>query len=466
MQIKYSSAFLSIFFLFYSSLAMAELPTLGDPTLKAFSSKEELKLGKAFYQALRTNLEFIDDLPLNYYLKSLGKKLASHSDAAGQRFKFYIVKSDSINAFAGPDAHIGINSGLILKSRNESQLASVLAHEISHISQRHLARAIDASGQSVVATFATVLAAILLGAENPEAGHAILVTGMAGAQQASLNFTRSNEYESDRIGISILSKAGINPSGMVEFFEILLSQSGTSDFEYLRTHPLSSNRVSEARNRIKEENAALPNDSEDFRFAKARLEVLAHPRPEKIMNHSEISTESSIIERYRKALAYTRSDQPSGAIQLLSAKPVNEPVHPWVKMALADAYLDNNQPEHGLAILEALSTSYPGYLPVTMAYTKALIDNQQSLKSISLLKHQLQKDDDAIIHQTLAHAYFINGQVAAALESTGNQYERQGYIELATQQYNSALQQPKINITTRQRLETKIQALKKALQSE
>ncbi len=469
MKKKYVIPVLAMFILIYSCQALAELPTLGDPTLKSFSSKEEAKLGKAFYQTLRNNLEFIDDPQLTEYLKSIGEKLASHSDAAGRSFKFHIIKSARINAFAGPDAHIGINSGLILESKTESQLASVVAHEIAHISQRHLARALDSSGQSVVATFATVLAAILLGTQNPEAGHAVLVTGLAGAQQASLNFTRSNEYESDRIGISILARAGINPIGMVEFFETLLSLSGSNDIsgiEYLRTHPLNSHRVSEARHRIKEEDSKLPEDSENFQFAKARLEVLTHPRPEtiSITNNEKISHHK--IVRYKQALIAIESDKPSEAIKLLTQWQEAEQVHPWIKLALAEAYIDNHQPASGIAILEALSSRYPRYLPVTMAYSEALTANQQAQKSISLLKHQLQYNDNASIHQALARAYFINGQIAAALEATGNQYERQGYIELALQQYESASQQPDIKQTTRQRLETKIEKLKNSIQSE
>ena len=148
-------------------------------------------LGLGFYRSLREKLTFIDDLQINYYLDSVGQRLASHSDAAGDRFRFFIIKAPTINAFAGPAAYIGIHTQLILEAKNESQLASVLAHEIAHVSQRHLARAFDNSGQSTALTIATLLAAILVGTQDSQAGQAVLMSGIAGNQQSSINFTRS-----------------------------------------------------------------------------------------------------------------------------------------------------------------------------------------------------------------------------------------------------------------------------------
>ena len=439
-----------------SKPAYAELPELGDPTLKAFSTAEEKKLGLTFYRTLKNNLSFIDDPQLNYYIKNLGQKLASHSDAASKDFKFFIVHSPSINAFAGPDAYIGINSGLFLESSNESQLASVLAHEISHISQRHLARAIDESGSSAIATFATVLAAILLGSQDSQVSQAILYSGLAGAQQSAINFTRSNEYEADRIGINILAKTGINPQGMVDFFSTLLSKSGVGGIEYLRTHPLNTNRVSEAKDRIKNVQRNYPEDSQDFQFAHARLEVLSSTNSSN--QEKKISTDKGDISTYKRSLEQIRNNEFSIAIKNLELL-ANKNNHPWIKLALAEAYLLNKQNQQALSILSKLSEHFPGYLPVTILYTRTLNASSQAQKSINILKHQLQTSDDPIIHKTLAQAYFKNGQISAALESTGNQYKIEGYYELALQQYEMALQQTNLSITTKQRLQTKKESL-------
>jgi predicted Zn-dependent protease len=441
--------------------ALADLPTLGDPTLDSFSSKDEQQLGLAFYRSLRANLAFIDDLQINYYISSIGQRLASNSDAAGEKFHFFIIKAPTINAFAGPAAYIGIHTQLILEAKNESQLASVLAHEIAHVSQRHLARAFDNSGKSTALTIATLLAAILVGTQDSEAGQAVFMSGIAGSQQSSINFTRSNESEADRVGIGILTETGINPEGMVEFFEILLNKSPDNGIEYLRTHPLNTSRVSEAKDRVNQKSENLPKDSLDFEFAKARLVILLSKQPEHYLDDNVVG--DGIIGKYQKALALMRVQKAEAAIEILN-KQVAQHQHPWLRLALAEAYTINKDDKKALEVLSALANLYPGYLPVTIAYTSALNDNKMPEKSIPLLKKQLQIDDNAIIHEALAKAYYANGQISAALESTGNQYARQGYIELAIQQYDNALKQADISTSTKQRLETAKQELKKVMQ--
>ena len=440
--------------------AYANLPTLGDPTLGSFSSKEEQQLGLAFYRSLRANLVFIEDLQINYYLNSIGQRLASHSDAAGDKFHFFIIKAPTINAFAGPAAYIGIHTELILEAENESQLASVLAHEIAHVSQRHLARAYDNSGQSTALTIATLLAAILVGTQDTQAGQAVLMSGIASNQQSSINFTRSNEYEADRVGIGILADTGINPEGMVEFFEILLDQSPDGGIEYLRTHPLSVNRVSEAKNRLDKKTADLPKDNLDFQFTKARLILLLSKQPEYYLDDDVVG--DGLIGQYQKALAAMRTQKPDAAIKILN-KLTKQHQHPWIRLALAEAYTVKNDDKKALEVLNALAKLYPGYLPVTMAQVKALNNNDMPDKSIAILKNQLQIDDYGIIYEALAKAYYANGQIGAALESTGDQYARQGYIELAIQQYDNALSQENVSQSTKQRLETAKEELKKAI---
>ena len=441
--------------------AHANLPTLGDPTLDSFSTREEQQLGLAFYRSLRANLTFIDDLQINYYLNSIGQRLASHSDAAGDKFHFFIIKAPTINAFAGPAGYIGIHTQLILESENESQLASVLAHEIAHVSQRHLARAYDNSGNSTALTFATLLAAILIGTQDTQAGQAVLMSGIAGSQQSSINFTRSNEYEADRVGIGILTDTGINPEGMVDFFEILMHKSPDNGIEYLRTHPLNSNRVSEAKDRVTEEGLKLPSDTLDFQLAKARLVMLMTKQPDAYLDDALVG--DGFIGQYQKALAAIRTHKPDIAIKILSGL-AEESKHPWIRLALAEAYTSNKKDKKALEILTALAGFYPGYLPVTMAYVDALNINNKPDMSISVLKKQLQINDDAVIHEALARAYYANGQISAALESTGDQYARQGYIELAIQQYDNALQQENISESTKQRLEAAKKELNKVMQ--
>lgn len=420
------------------------LPTLGDPSIKHFSDQQETMLGKAFYTSLRENLNFIDDLQIIHYLNTLSHKLVSHSDAAGSHFRFFMIDSNAINAFAGPHGYIGINSGLVLEAQNESQLAGVIAHEISHVSQRHIARAYAESGTHTVASFATILAAILVSTQDPAAGQATLLAGIAGAQQSIINFTRQNEYEADRIGIELLANSGINPQGMVDFFNTLLARGDGLDIEYLRTHPLNANRVAEAKNRLNSKHTNLPGNSIDFNFCKARLEVLSSSQPEVYITNND----NDEVMRYKKAIAFIKTNQAQDAIKLL--KPLTKKnSHPWIKLAYAEALNRDEQLPLATSILKSLAQHYPDYLPVTLAYAENLLTSKQAQLSISILLRQLQTDDSAIVHKTLAQSYYINGQISAALESTGDQYEREGYIELAIQQYETALQQPSLNASSK-----------------
>jgi predicted Zn-dependent protease len=450
--------------LFIGTASVAELPTLGDPTLGSISTREEEQLGRSYYLSLKASLPIVNDVQLNYYLESLAQKLVTQSDEAGRNFTFFIIESPVINAFALPAGYIGVHSGLFMDADNESQLASVLAHEISHVTQRHIARMIDESGNSMAINIATLLAAILVGTQDSEMGQAVLMGGLAGAQQSSINFTRANEYEADRIGIGLLIEAGINPDGMVEFFEHLLDKSSGLQIEYIRTHPLDINRVTEAKNRIKKEHSTLPRNSEDFLFAKARLAVLTNDNNSlrkliEVNEHIE-----GVIADYLRATAQTKIGHPEEAIAILE-KLTGQHKHPWIKLALAEAYYANNNMTKALKQLELLNSLYPGYLPVTLSYAQALNETRKPEKSIELLLRQLhlQSDQYAEIYQALAQAYHLNGQMSAALEATGNQYALQGYIELALQQYENALNQKDVSKTSRARLETKKQELKEII---
>jgi len=438
----------------------AELPALGDPTQQELSPLDESLMGKNFYLTLQANLPFINDLEVNSYINSLGKKLISHSDNPDKKFRFFILDINNINAFAGPDAYLGFNSGLIIAAKNESEFAGVMAHEISHVTQRHLARAMTDSNTSPAAMFATILAGILVASQNPQAGAAIIYGGQAAAMQSQINFTRANEYEADRIGINILKNAGINPLGTANFFETLLQNSDSHSFisniEYLRTHPLGTTRVAEARNRISREDTELPNDSLDYQLMRARVLVITNRTPNKLIQQilALDKLNRDTVTDYTLGLAYIANNQSSKAITLLE-KLTQSNTHPWIQLALADAYLEQNQTNNTLNILQQLNAIYPNYPPISIRLARSLTDNKQPIKAIELLTQQLRTHKLAKIYSTLAKSYFANNQITLALEATSFEYEIEGHLKQAAQQINNALQQPKLNTLTIQRLESR-----------
>jgi len=449
----------------------AELPVLGDPTQQEFSPTDESLMGKNFYLTLKANLNFVNDLEINSYINTLGKRLISHSDNPDKKFRFFVLDINNINAFAGPDAYLGFNTGLIIAAKNESEFAGVMAHEISHVTQRHLARAMTDSNASPATMFAAILAGIIVASQNPEAGAAIIYGGQAVAIQSQINFTRANEHEADRIGINILKDAGINPTGMAGFFETLLQHSESNSFisniEYLRTHPLSTTRVAEARNRISNTDSKLPDDSLDFQLMRARVLVKTSSSPNTIIQqiHKLDKLNRNIVTDYTLGLAYTANNQPDKAITLLSKLALSN-THPWIKLALSDAHQEQRQSDKALDTLQQLNTIYPNYPPISIRLARTLIDSKQPEKAIDLLNQQLRTHKLAVVYSTLAKSYFANNQTTLALEATSYEYEIEGHIKQAAQQINNALQQPKLNPLTIQRLESRRKNLLSQIQKE
>jgi len=461
---KYLRTAISILLLNLSPLSKAELPVLGDPTQQEFTPYREHLMGNQFYRTIKASVPFVTDLEVNDYITNLGQRLISHSSQPDKKIRVFVIKVANINAFAGPDANIGFHTGLIVSAQNESELAGVMAHEISHVTQRHLARAMTESNVSPATMFATILAGILVASQNPEAGAAIIYGGSAALMQSQINFTRANEHEADRIGIGVLRDAGINPDGMAGFFETLLQKSETNNviakMEYLRTHPLSTTRIAEARNRIDPKDRNLPDDSLDFQLVRARILVETSKSTQQIINQIEKfkADKVSVVSQYTLGIAYIKNKQAGKAIELLSNLSQNNS-HPWIQLALADAYHVAEEYNLELNILQKMNSLFPNYLPVSIRYAKSLIDAKEFDQAVILLNLQLRSKKLPVVYNTLAKAYFSKGQTSLALEATSYEYELEGYSNLAIQQINNALHQPGLNKLTIQRLESRKQEL-------
>lgn len=252
------------------------LPDLGSPDLVEYDSATEKKLGRAFTNALHTQYDIYQDLESNHYIRQLGHKLAAYT-GSDRNFSFYIIKDSSINAFAGPDGVIGVHTGLINEVHSEDELAAVIAHEIAHVTQNHLSRRYEySSTQGNVNSIASLIAAILIGMHNPDAGMATLMGGMGYNLQQQLKNSRTHETEADSLGIKLLHQAGYDPHSMGDFFGRLAKASQHDTFhvpEILRTHPVTERRLAEAENRA----AQLPvNNKTQFSkdtFALIKLRV-------------------------------------------------------------------------------------------------------------------------------------------------------------------------------------------------
>src|SRR3954471_735519 len=236
-----------------------DLPDIGSPASSSLTLDDEYRIGLQVVRQLRDEGQIIEDPEATEYLNALGSRLVAQAtgDNSAQRFSFFFVRDDTINAFALPGGFIGVNYGLVLATRNESQLAGVLAHEIAHVTQRHIARRVRSQGRQGIATLAAILASILLGAATGSSDAALGGISMAqgAAMQQQINFTRGNESEADRVGMGFLAAAGFDPYGMPDFFETIgrrtsldgSNQNRNALPEILQSHPVTANRIAESR---------------------------------------------------------------------------------------------------------------------------------------------------------------------------------------------------------------------------
>ncbi|NBO73533.1 MAG: hypothetical protein EBV29_02685 [Gammaproteobacteria bacterium] len=233
----------------------ADLPDIGSGANSTMTLNDEYQLGLMVVRGLRDQGLILEDPEVTDYIQTLGSRIVAHIPESEQRYTFFVVREGGINAFALPGGFIGVNYGLITATANESQLASVIAHEIAHVKQRHIARAIQAQGRSTMASAAAMVAAIVIGMATgtPDAMQAGMAIAQGTAMQQQINFTRANEYEADRVGIGFLAAAGFDPNAMPDFFETIGRRSGLAGIgvpELLRTHPVTSNRIAESRDRL------------------------------------------------------------------------------------------------------------------------------------------------------------------------------------------------------------------------
>ena len=251
------------------------LPDLGDVSQSDLSPVQERRLGEGIMREIRADRSYSDDAEISHYLNTLGYRLVSAGGESHQEFDFPDPRSQ-INAFALPGGFIGVNR-LILAAQSESELASVVAHEIAHVTQKHIARMLVAQKQSAITSLAGLAVAILASRVSSELSQAAVVASQAGAVQSALNFTRDNEREADRVGFQSLEHAGFDPQAMPLFFERL--QRSTRFYEtaapsYLRTHPLTYERIADMQNRAQNLHYRQVPDSLDFQLIRAKLKAL------------------------------------------------------------------------------------------------------------------------------------------------------------------------------------------------
>ena len=419
------------------------LPDIGDSTGKLLTPLQEKELGEAFFRGLHSQLEINQDPEISDYIQSIGQKLAAQSDNPSQSFHFFVVNDPSINAFAGPGGYIGVNSGLILTSDAESELASVLAHEIAHITQRHLYQAVQAAGKLTLPMAAAMLAAILIGAKtgSGQLGQAAIIAAQAAGLQYQINFTRDNEAEADRVGMQTLSRSQFDPRAMPTFFEKLQQSTrfaGRDLPEFLLTHPVTVSRISDTRGRAEKFPYRQYPDSFPYMLARAKLRVQSASNPKEAVAYfksivQQGTRDQQQVNLYGLALALLANHQPEEAKTALQQLASQHPDQPHLINALAKVDMEQkNYPEAMRRYQEALQR-FPEHRAITLNYIDTLLATGKAQKAQKLLQDYLRRNEptsevyerlaqafsgigqDAESHRYLAEAYYAKGQTRAAI---------------------------------------------------
>jgi predicted Zn-dependent protease len=416
------------------------LPDMGDSAGTLISPQQEQEFGAAFFRSLHNRVTINQDPEIQHYIDSLGSRLASHSDTPGYPFHFFVVLDKTINAFAGPGGYIGVNSGLILLTESESELASVIGHEIAHVTQRHLYRAFEAAKRMTLPMAAATLAALLIGSQSPAAGQAAIMAVQAGSVQFQINFTRDNEKEADRIGMQILSKSDYDPRSMPVFFERLQQSSrfyGQNIPEFLRTHPVSASRIADTRGRAESYPYRQYPDSRGYTLARAKLRVITM-RPEQSLKYFAIRQHQGTdwqkaVAAYGSALVHLKQRHFKQAAALADTLLHHYPQQPQFALLQAQTATQNQHYQKALNYFRQSLTRFPHYQPLKLAYiqtllyanqpeqAKALLENMQSVLQNQPVYYQLlAKSHAALGHEAESHRYlaeyeYATGQTQAAI---------------------------------------------------
>ncbi len=462
---------LMIFPLFAQSAT--ELPNIGDSSDSVMSPTSARELGEGLLRMLRHNDMLLNDPYLQGYITNLGYRLSTASDDPGGHFVFFIVKDNSVNAFAAPGGYIGVHTGLIRIAENESELASVISHEIAHVTQNHLFRAYEGAGKQRITTAILMLAAILLGGGDSQVTTAAVAGGLAAGAQTSINFTRQHEKEADRLGIEILSQTGYNPYSMAVFFQRMHNATrlyGSEGPEFLRTHPVTSTRVADAQNRAAQMQGTPSYNDEIFQLARARAMVLSESDPQralKIFRAKLDSTEplARLAAEYGYVLALIRTRQPEIALKRLEPMLKSKPDYLLFQLARADALELSGQVKASLKLYDQILTATPDSRAVSMYYASALIRNQQPEAARKLLRSLLDKyNNDSLLHQMYARASEKSQNIGDAYFHLAEYYYLNGNTELAIDNLSRARDVPEIDYYLRSKVDARLKQYRTTLE--
>jgi len=444
------------------------LPEIGSAGFSVLSIEKEQLIGNAMKKHLRASQPLLNDPVLSEYINTLGNKLVKHANDVNYGFDFFIVNSKELNAFAFFGGHIGIHSGLITTASNESELASVIAHEISHVTQRHLARRLEAQSRNQPLTMAGLFTSILISLVNPGLGMAALTTSMAAGQQAGINYTRGNEKEADRVGISLLATSGFDPKGAPNFFGKMAEK-----YRYvskppamLLTHPMPESRISDARIRAQNYPNVQIAPSLAFELSKARITARYEHNPKSNIYSFQTQLDKKRYRikeaaKYGLALSFFENKDHQQAKAILEDLIESDKNNLFYADALTDVYIATKEFTKGIKLLERLNTLMPNNQIVSLNFANILQEANKLERASTLLQDYISvKNDNFIAYDLLSTIYRKQSNPSLMHSSKGEIYALLGAYPKAIDELQTAIKFSKDRPLFTKRLKARILQLR------
>ncbi len=422
------------------------LPDLGDVSQAAVSPQQERQIGEQSMFEIRADRSYLDDAGIGDYLNQLGYQLVANSGEPGQEFEFFAIADSAINAFALPGGFIGVNTGLILAVQSESELASVLGHEIAHVTQHHLARMVAGQKLDTLAAMAAIAAAILAARSNPDASQAAIAGMQAGAIQRQLNFTRTHEQEADRLGLDTLQKAGLDPHAMPAFLKRL--QNATRLLEnnaptYLRTHPITSERVADIAGRLQQTPYRQVADSLNFHLVRAKLHATRKTPQEAIAYFTSAlgarKHGNQTAQRYGLVLSLLRNNQPARAAQEFAALQKQATRNPMIATLAGQLKRADKNDKGAIGFYRTATQNFPQHRALAYDYAEILLLAGKHGDALKLLGEQvIGHPGDPRLFELQARAYSATGKHQEGHRALARNYALRGNLYGAIEQLELA----------------------------
>src|SRR5258705_2125060 len=443
------------------------LPDLGDASSATLSDAQERTIGNRIMRDVRIDPAYLDDPEGADYVTSVGARLLSVAEGGRKDIDFFVVQDDTINAFALVGGHIGVHSALIVLTQNESELAGVMAHEIAHILQKHQARMIHGASRTQWTSLAALALAILAsrggGSQSGQITEAAVATAGALQIQNQIDYTRDHEREADRVGLTLLDRARFDTRGMATFFERLLRSNRLNELKgapsYLRTHPLTTERIADIQGRIEDTPAKMVPDSFEYRLARAKLRAATGSGTEAVTVARTILEDKGILrpreDVYGLALAQRRARDLNGAWKTLETlrNPQSDAramptfgmapqSHPAFEVLAGQLMAEMGRHDEAVAIYQKALRNNPSYRSLNYASLAALLQTGKAKEANAEPQTRLRTlQDDPRLYELQARAYEASGRRIAQHRAQGEAYFRKGNLAAAVDQLELAVKQ-------------------------